>query len=74
MEEWVSVKEELPNEKISDITHDFYEVLCATTFGDVRVYKYGCPKGWDAPHFWNVVPMDQYVTHWMYMPKMPKAT
>ena len=70
--EWVSVKDRLPDEKQSEITHDFEYVICATTFGDVRVYKFGTPIGWKEPHFWNGCgEMDKYVTHWMPMPEMP---
>ena len=73
MNEWVSVKDRLPDEKQSEITHDFEYVLCATTFGDVRAYKFGTPTGWKEPHFWNGCgKMDEYVTHWMSMPEMPK--
>lgn len=70
--EWVSVKDRLPDEKQSEITHDFVNVLCATTFGDVRAYKFGTPIGWNEPHFWHGSGlMDKYVTHWMPMPEMP---
>ena len=70
--EWVSVKDRLPDEKQSKITHDFEYVLCATTFGDVRAYKFGTPIGWNEPHFWHGSGlMDEYVTHWMPMPEMP---
>lgn len=73
MNEWVSVKDRLPDEKQSEITHDFEYVLCATTFGDVRAYKFGTPIGWNEPHFWHGAgKMDKYVTHWMPMPEMPK--
>ena len=51
MNDWVSIKERLPNERESKITHDFEYVLCATTFGDVRAYKFGTPIGWNEPHF-----------------------
>lgn len=71
---WISVEERLPDENvISPITHDFEYVLCATTFGDVRAYKFGKPIGCDEPHFWHGAgEMDEYVTHWMPMPEMPK--
>lgn len=69
---WVSVSDRLPEEKQSEITHDFEYVLCATTFGDVRAYKFGTPIGWSEPHFWDGCgKMDEYVTHWMPMPEMP---
>lgn len=70
---WVTVSEGLPEEKINPNTSDFEEVLCSTTFGDVRVYKFGTPLGWKEPHFWrglNV--MDEYVKAWMPKPKIPK--
>lgn len=70
---WVSVKDSLPQEKISPITHDFENVLCATTFGDVRAFKYGTPVGHTEAHFWNGAGiMDKYVTHWMPLPPLPK--
>lgn len=70
--EWVSVNDRLPEEKQSKITYDFEYVLCATTFGDVRPYKFGTPIGWNEPHFWHGSGlMDEYVTHWMPMPEMP---
>lgn len=72
MSEWVSVKDRLPKGKVSKITRDFEYVLCATTFGDVRPYKFGKPRGWPEPHFWyGPGIMDEYVTHWMPFPKMP---
>lgn len=70
---WIPVSERLPEEKINPNTSDFEEVLCSTTFGDVRVYKFGTPYGWKEPHFWrglNV--MDEYVKAWMPKPKIPK--
>ncbi len=74
MSDWISVKERLPKEAISPITHDLNKVLCATTFGDVRVYGYGKPYGDTEPHFWNGCGiMDEYVTHWMPFPDMPTA-
>ena len=72
---WVNVNDRLPDEKKSKITHDFEYVLCATTFGDVRAYKFGTPIGWSKPHFWNgAEEMDEYVTHWMPFPDMPDIT
>lgn len=75
IKEWVSVNDRLPYEKQSEITHDFEYVLCATTFGDVRAYKFGTPIGWNEPHFWHGIGlMDEYVTHWMYLPEMPNTS
>lgn len=72
---WISVKNRLPYEKQSRVTHDFEYVLCATTFGDVRSYKFGTPIGWQEPHFWHGPGiMDEYVTHWMPFPEMPDAS
>ena len=70
---WISISECLPEEKINPNTSDFEEVLCSTTFGDVRVYKFGTPYGWKEPHFWrglNV--MDEYVKAWIPKPEIPK--
>lgn len=70
---WVSVKDRLPNEKINPNTHDFEYVLCYTIFGDVRAYKYGTPMLAKSPHFWDEAEcVDEYVTHWQYMPEPPK--
>ena len=72
---WVSVKDSLPQEKINPNTHDLEYVLCATTFGDVRTFKYGTPWGHTEAHFWNGGGiMDKYVTHWMTLPPLPTAT
>lgn len=71
--QWISVEDRLPEGKINPITQNFVEVLCATTFGDVRVYGYGAPQKWDEAHFWHGFGiMDEYVTHWMPLPEPPK--
>ena len=71
--DWISVKDILPAGRTNPITLDFEEVLCATTFGDVRAYKYGKRLGDTDAHFWHGAGiMDRYVTHWQYMPKHPK--
>lgn len=67
---WAPISERLPEEKINPNTSDFEEVLCSTTFGDVRAYKFGTPLGWKEPHFWNGPGMmDEYVLAWMPLPK-----
>ena len=73
MDNWISIQDRLPTEKINHNTYDFEPVLCATTFGKVMVCKYGTPVGWKEPHFWHGYSgkMDQYVTHWMPFPEMP---
>ena len=71
---WIPVTERLPEEKINPYTNDFEPIICSTNFGDVRVYKYGTPIGWNEPHFWNGAGiMDWYVTHWMPLPEPPKG-
>lgn len=71
---WISVDDKLPEEKINENTQDFEWYYCATTFGDVRPYKYGKPIGHEKAHFWNGIEiMDGYVTHWMPKPEMPKS-
>ena len=71
---WISVDDKLPGEKINENTQDFEWYYCATTFGDVRPYKYGKQIGHEKAHFWNGPGiMDNYVTHWMHMPEMPKS-
>lgn len=70
---WISVKDRLPEGRTNPHTLDFEPVVCATTFGDVRVYKYGQRLGHTEAHFWNWAGiMDEYVTHWQNMPEMPK--
>ena len=64
---WIPVKERLPEENISPITHDYTEVVCYTTFGDVRVYKFGEGHFFKGPGV-----MDHLVTHWQYLPEPPK--
>ncbi len=67
---WIPCSERLPKEKINPNTSDFEGVLCSTTFGDVRAYKFGTPLGWKEPHFWNGYGMmDEYVLAWMPLPK-----
>lgn len=67
---WTPISERLPEEKINPNTSDFEEVLCSTTFGDVRAYKFGTPLGWKEPHFWNGPGMmDEYVLAWMPLPE-----
>ena len=70
---WNKVNDRLPVERSNDHTLDFDSVLCATTFGDVREYKFGTALGHEKPHFWHGCEiMDQFVTHWMYFPPMPQ--
>lgn len=72
---WVSVKERLPEEKISPMTMDFTEYPCVfdgrAGQREVRYYKFG--KG----HFWHGSGcIDEYVTHWaepMPLPEPPKG-
>jgi hypothetical protein len=67
---WIPVSDRLPEEKINPNTHDFEEVLCSTTFGDVRAYKFGKPFGWEKPHFWHGGGMmDEYVLAWVEKPE-----
>lgn len=67
---WIPVSERLPEEKINPNTQDFEEVLCSTTFGDVRAYRFGTPCGWKKPHFWHGPGMmDEYVLAWMPKPE-----
>jgi len=72
--EWISVEERLPEQRINQNTLDFEYVLCATTFGDVRPYKYGSRIGQGEAHFWNGAGyVDAYVTHWMPLPEPPEG-
>jgi len=67
---WIPVSDRLPKEKINPNTSDFEEVLCSTTFGDVRAYKFGTPWGWEKPHFWHGGGMmDEYVLAWVEKPE-----
>ena len=70
---WIPVTERLPKQRINQNTLDFEYVLCATTFGDVRPFKYGRRIGQGDAHFWNGAGyVDAYVTHWMHLPQPPK--
>ncbi len=70
---WIPVTERLPEQRINQNTLDFEYVLCATTFGDVRPYKYGRRIGQGDAHFWNGAGYaDAYITHWMPLPEPPK--
>ena len=67
---WIPVSERLPEEKINENTSDFEYVLCTTTFGDVRPYKFGQTIGWSEPHFWHWNSMmDKYVVAWCELPE-----
>ena len=70
---WIPVEKRLPEEKENPLTHDFCEVICYCQFGgipkadDVRVFKFG--NG----HFYHGLQiMDRIVTHWQYLPELPK--
>ena len=66
---WVSVKDRLPEGRTNPRTLDFEPVLCATVFGNIRVYKYGQRLGTTEAHFYDGYSrMDDYVTHWMPIP------
>ena len=70
---WISVKDRLPEGRTNPHTLDFEPVLCATVFGDIRVYKYGQRLGQTEAHFYHGYSwMDDYVTHWMPLPEPPK--
>lgn len=67
---WIPVSERLPKEKFNPYTHDFQEVICATTFGDVRVYKYGTALGDNKAHFYHGGGiMDNYILAWQPLPE-----
>ena len=69
VQQWIPVTVGLPMEKQNENTHDFEYVLCTTTFGDVRPYKFGCQIGAEKPHFWHGAGnMDDYVIAWMPLP------
>lgn len=71
---WIPCSERLPEEKMNPNTSDFELVICTTTFGDVRAYRFGTPIGWNEPHFWNGIGiMDGYVLAWMYLPEPYKT-
>lgn len=73
MNGWISVEDRLPEERINPKRDDFEYVLCATKFGDVRPYQYGTAIGHTQAHFWHGLGIvDEFVTHWMPLPKPPK--
>ena len=78
-QQWISVKDRLPEGKTNPVTLDFNEVICFCDFGgdpkrtDVRTYKFGTRLGDTKPHFWHGPKiMDGVVTHWQYLPEPPK--
>lgn len=72
--QWTPCSERLPVERTNPNTHDFEYVICSTTFGDVRAYKFGAPIGHDEPHFWHGAGiMDEYVLAWMPLPEPYKG-
>lgn len=68
-DKWTPIGEGLPKEKIDPKTNTFEGVLCTTVWGDVRIYKFGKPKGYNEPHFWHHGIIDDYVTAWQYAPE-----
>lgn len=66
-DDWVSVEERLPEEKINPISRDFYEYQVTVKFGnakDVRYYKYGNGHWWNGPGI-----VDKYVIAWRENPE-----
>ena len=65
--EWILCSERLPEERINQITHDFYEYPVTAIFGDVtdvRYYKFGYG------HWWlNGQCVDDYVVAWLPKPE-----
>jgi hypothetical protein len=72
-QQWISVKDRLPEEKENWITLDYQQVICCCDFGgdpiriDVRTYGFGKGHFWHGPQI-----MDGVVTHWQYLPEPPK--
>lgn len=66
-DDWVSVEERLPEEKINPISRDFYEYQVTAKFGnakDVRYYRYGNGHWWNGPGI-----VDKYVIAWRENPE-----
>lgn len=64
---WISVEERLPEEKVNQVSWDFYEYQVTAKFGnvkDVRHYKYGNGHWW---HGLGIV--DKYVIAWRENPE-----
>ena len=63
---WIPVDERLPEEKVNQLTQDYYEYQVTAQFGnvkDVRHYKYGNGHWWNGPGI-----VDQYVVAWRENP------
>lgn len=64
---WIPVDERLPEEKVNQLTQDYYEYQVTAQFGnvkDVRHYKYGNGHWWNGPGI-----VDQYVVAWRENPE-----
>lgn len=64
---WISVDEQLPEEKVNPVSQDFYEYQVTAKFGnvkDVRHYKYGNGHWWNGPGI-----VDKYVITWRENPE-----
>ena len=71
--QWVSVKDRMPEDKSVQGNAGMVQVLCFFKFGDIRMCYYGKDHWQDEPHFnWAGSVVDEYVTHWQYMPEPPK--
>lgn len=70
---WTSVKELLPEEHADEHPYEFEQFLCSTVWDDVRMVGFGTRTGDDMPHFWSGNSIwDDWVTHWMPLPKPAK--
>ena len=63
---WIPVDERLPEEKVNQLTQDYYEYQVTAQFEnvkDVRHYKYGNGHWWNGPGI-----VDRYVVAWRENP------
>lgn len=68
--QWVYVKDRLPETVLNFHTQDYQEYICLCDFGrygyDVRTYKFGDGHFWNGGH-----DVDRHVIAWQPLPEIP---